>query len=67
MTGASSAEYLTARELMERFKIPRSTFYRYLRDGYLPPGLRVGPRTVRWRRSDVEAFEARLASDRGAR
>jgi predicted DNA-binding transcriptional regulator AlpA len=32
--------------------------------GYLPAPLRIGPGTIRWRRSEIEALLQRAAQDR---
>lgn len=62
---APEGGYLTRRDLCDRFKISRATAYRWEADGYLPRPVRVGPRSVRWAASEISAFEARLAADRG--
>lgn len=61
----SGARYLTERALLERFAVPRTTWNRWRREGYVPQPVRVGPRAIRWLASEIEAFERRLADDRG--
>ena len=57
--------YVTARELQRRLRIPPSTFWRLVKRGLLPQPVRIAPRCVRWRGSELEAFERRLVEDRG--
>lgn len=51
---------LTLQQLSERLQISRSTLYRHMHAGMLPPALRIG-RQVRFRIADVEAWEHGLA------
>lgn len=34
------------------------TIWRFRDAGYLPPGLKIGPTAVRWRRTDIETWIA---------
>lgn len=55
----SGEELLTAREAQRRLKISASTFYEWIRDGRLPGGIKYGPRSRRWRASElVRCIEA---------
>lgn len=40
------------------------TVYRAIREGRLPKPIKIGKLTSRWRRSEIEAFIERAASDR---
>lgn len=57
--------HLTRADLCARLNISRATSYRLEAAGYLPRPVRIAPRVVRFLRSEVEAFEQRLAADRG--
>ena len=66
---AASIDLLTCADLSARLKIHRGTIWRLaaLADANLPCGgfpraLRLGPKTVRWRASDVEAYLGGLAA-----
>jgi predicted DNA-binding transcriptional regulator AlpA len=56
----AGGEYLTADDLLARFGIGRSTLYEWRRDPAMrfPKPVRLTRRTVRWRREDVEGWEA---------
>jgi predicted DNA-binding transcriptional regulator AlpA len=66
----SNPAYLDVRSLAERLggskPIPRSTLYRWVKDGYLPAPVKLGPGTVRWVEAEIAAFEKRCAEDRNA-
>lgn len=66
MNAADKAD-VTRRDLCALLHISRSTAHRWEVAGYLPRPVHVGPRAVRWIRSEVEAFLRRLAEDRGGR
>lgn len=34
--------------------LDKSTVYRWVREGRLPPPVRLGPQSTRWRRSELE-------------
>ena len=57
-------QLLTRRQLQETLGISRTTTYRWLQDGTLPAPVRLGPRFLRWRRRDIEAFLEALESDK---
>ena len=46
--------FLTRAEVEQRFSIARSTIYRLMRSGAFPEPIRIGPRAVRWRASDLD-------------
>ena len=50
-------ETLLTRPEVEQFcRVSRSKIYRGLKEGWFPPAIRVGPRSVRWRLSDLEEW-----------
>ena len=60
---------LTRPEVEDRVRLRRSAIYRLLRSGGFPLPIRIGPRAVRWRASEVEdwiASRPRATGDRPA-
>jgi excisionase family DNA binding protein len=53
----SPDDLLTTREVADRARVSTVTVTRWMHDGRLT-GIKVGPRTFRYRRSDVEALLA---------
>ena len=53
-----SDEWLTVREVCRRMSISQTTFYEAIKNGLLPPGFAFGPKTKRWRMSDIRAWQA---------
>ena len=53
----SNDDWMTAKQTCECLKISETTFYEYIRQGLLPPGFEVGPKSKRWRMSDIEAWK----------
>jgi excisionase family DNA binding protein len=49
-------EYYRAAEAAKLLRIGRSTFWRWVADGRLPAGKKLGPRVTVWRRCDVLAL-----------
>ena len=47
---------LSRQEVQEKLGVSRSSIYRMLEAGTLPPPLELGPRLLRWRSKDVEAI-----------
>jgi len=47
-------EMLTATEAAALLMLSAPTFYRRVRAGTVPTPVHLGPRMVRWRRSDIE-------------
>ena len=58
--------YYTSREIEARFRISRATRARWVREGYLPRPVKVGPGAPRWIVVEIEALEQRAVQDRGA-
>jgi len=60
-------KYLTDCELAERFRVGRSTIWRWLAAGRIPAPVKLTPGTTRWVLTHIEAFEAeRLAASTAA-
>lgn len=53
----SNDGWMTAKQTCRCLKISETTFYEYIRQGLLPPGLEFGPKSKRWRMSDIEAWK----------
>ena len=51
---ATSDKLLTVDQVSEILGVSRVTFYRRLADGTIPPGVKLGPRAVRWRQSTID-------------
>ena len=51
-----SHQLLSAAQIYKMFSISKTTFYRWIDEGFFEPGLRLGPNCVRWRASTVNAF-----------
>lgn len=49
---------LTRRDVEKWCQIARTTIYRLMRADQFPEPIRIGPRAVRWLRSEVEAWLA---------
>ncbi len=57
----------TGPEVCRKFQISRSTLNRYVKAGFFPKPVRLGPRLVRFRDEDIAAVEkSGLPTDRGA-
>lgn len=54
---------LRMKDLTERIGVVPSTIYRWIDAGLFPKSLPLGPRAVRWREADVEAFIASRGED----
>ena len=53
-----------AREGAAILRVSRATFWRYVKLGMLPRGIRLTPRCTVWRVADIEAFVSRQAEQR---
>lgn len=49
-------QLLTRPEVEARCRITRTTIYRLMRTGQFPEPIRIGPRSVRWPASEIEAW-----------
>lgn len=48
----------TRKQVLERYDIGNTTLYRWLQEGLFPQPVRYGPRTIRWRESDLVDWES---------
>lgn len=55
---ASRAYPLTRRDLHTRFGLPPERFLQMADAGLFPKPLQIGPKTHRWNRADVDAWQA---------
>lgn len=55
--------YLTKRQVLDRYRISKATWYRWIRDPKIaaPRGVKLGPQLTRWKADELDAFEARRA------
>lgn len=53
----ASDDWLTVKQVCEELRISDSTFYEWLNQGLLPPGVEFGPRSKRWKMSDIRAWQ----------
>ncbi|MCI9865562.1 AlpA family phage regulatory protein [Rhizobium skierniewicense] len=49
--------YLTLKEVTTNIKVASSTLYRWIADGKFPKPVRLGENCVRWRVSDLKAWQ----------
>jgi predicted DNA-binding transcriptional regulator AlpA len=62
-----AAPYLTERQFCELYQVPARTVVRWRKEGGGPAFVRLGPRHIRYRLADCEAWAlARTFSDRTA-
>ena len=57
----SGGGLVRAREGAAILRVSRATFWRYVKQGLLPRGIRLTPRCTVWRMADLEAFGTRQA------
>lgn len=72
MTTTQLAKLLTVKELAAALGIHERSVWRMAAQaeagrGRFPRPLRIGPKTIRWRPADVEAYLASLATGSGRR
>ena len=53
--------YIRAQELATMLAVHRTTLWRWVHDGHLPPPVRLGPNTVAWDSSKIDAWLAARA------
>lgn len=56
-------DWLTAQEVCECLKIGPSTLYRNIKAGLLPGGVEFSPRAIRWKMSDIVAYQKRRCAE----
>lgn len=49
-------DMMNIHEVCELLRVSRTTLWRWRRDGVGPEPVQVGPRTLRYRRAEVEAY-----------
>lgn len=59
--------FLRLPAVLARYGVARATVYSWMADGRFPAAVSLGPRTVAWRVSDLEAWEASRATAHPAR
>lgn len=47
-------EYLSDKQVATYLSITRDTVWRWSREGRLPPPIKIGPNSTRWRRSEID-------------
>lgn len=57
MSISTAGRWLTAKQVSDEYNLNEATLYRWARDGVIP-SKRIGLRTVRFNRDEVEAFLA---------
>ncbi len=55
-----SDEWLDPKQICDRLNIAYSTFWEWLKEGKLPPGLKFSEKATRWRLSDILEWRERL-------
>ncbi|GEM_PF-3180794 len=54
---AGNDDWLTAKQVCDELNISDSTFYAWINAGLLPGGVAFGPRSKRWKMSDIRAWQ----------
>jgi prophage regulatory protein len=49
--------YLSVRQVADRLGVSTDSIYRWKRHGEFPDAVKLGPGSIRWRLTDVEAWE----------
>ena len=52
--------WLTVIDVCERYHITRSTVYRYVKDGTLPPPIKLSAHSVRWNIEQLDQHDKQL-------
>jgi prophage regulatory protein len=65
MTGYTDERLLRLRDVKEKTGLGSSTIYRRIADGTFPVPRSLGPNTVRWLQSEIDAWIRSLPSSRG--
>lgn len=53
--------YLNLSDVCERYRVSRTTVWRWVKDGRLPGPIAMSPQTRRWRLGELIEFENRLS------
>lgn len=54
---AGNDDWMTVKQVCEELNISDSTFYAWINAGLLPGGVAFGPRSKRWKMSDIRAWQ----------
>ena len=54
---AGNDDWITVKQVCEELNISDSTFYAWINAGLLPEGVVFGPRSKRWKMSDIRAWQ----------
>ena len=60
MSYANGNEWLTVEQVAQRFAVSAATIWRWTRESKFPRPIKVGGRSTRWRRADIEQHEQAL-------
>ncbi|WP_420797691.1 helix-turn-helix transcriptional regulator [Candidatus Sororendozoicomonas aggregata] len=52
------SQYLKASEVINRYNTSKSAWYRWVSEGIAPKPVKIGPRCVRWKLTDLVKWEA---------
>jgi prophage regulatory protein len=61
MTAHANTLYLSVDQVAARFGVSKDSIWRWKREGDFPAAVKLGGTTTRWRLSDIEDWEGRLA------
>lgn len=50
-------QYLTDKQLADRWSVSRDTIWRWKRAGLIPAPIKIGPNTTRWKLEEIEDHE----------
>ncbi|MCY4178537.1 MAG: AlpA family phage regulatory protein [Endozoicomonadaceae bacterium] len=53
-------QYLLVKDVKSRYNLSISTLYNWISKGLFPRPVKIGPRAVRWKLSDLEEWEQSL-------
>ena len=53
----TSDDWLTVKQVCSELHISNSTFYQWLNEGRLPPGVEFGPQSKRWKMSEIREWQ----------
>lgn len=53
--------FLRVNQVLELFPVARSTWWKGVKDGLYPQGVKLSPRTTAWRMSEIQALIVRLS------
>jgi len=53
-------QFFRSKHLEQRYKVSRSTIWKWEKEGVLPPAIRLGPRAKGWTENSINEHEASL-------